>query len=74
MTHAMLWLVPLVGLNGDSMSVAKLAMSGLVERPGHRRYLGRGGTNISKRTNMDFHKIWIEQCETAKGMVDEFGT
>lgn len=23
---------------------------------------------------MDFHKIWIEQCEAAKGIEDEFGT
>jgi hypothetical protein len=23
---------------------------------------------------MDFHKIWIEQCETARGIEDEFGT
>ena len=23
---------------------------------------------------MDFHKIWIEQCEAARGIEDEFGT
>lgn len=23
---------------------------------------------------MEFHKIWIEQCEAAKGIEDEFGT
>ena len=23
---------------------------------------------------MDFHKIWLEQCEAARGIEDEFGT
>ena len=23
---------------------------------------------------MDFHKVWIEQCEAARGIEDEFGT
>jgi len=23
---------------------------------------------------MDFHKIWIEQCEAARGIENEFGT
>ena len=23
---------------------------------------------------MDFHKIWIEQCEAARGIEDDFGT
>ena len=25
-------------------------------------------------TDMDFHKIWIEQCETAEQIKGEFGT
>ena len=27
-----------------------------------------------KRTDMQPHKIWIEQCEVARGIEDEFGT
>jgi hypothetical protein len=23
---------------------------------------------------VDFHKVWIEQCEAARGIEDEFGT
>jgi hypothetical protein len=50
------------------------ASCGLTTAPSLKWAAGRHGHDQRERNPMNLCKIWIEQCEAARGIEDEFGT